>query len=149
MLGLFKTVFFIVLYPFRAIYNWFFRRRIQKIYEPQSPVISPQSVQQQNSNHHIVDFDQSWNSDWGSMDTEQNASKIEQYRSQLIRQRSEPKAEMAVENTNFFADMEPQNVRQAKVFVGSNSNQNTRNRLSVSNDDAYQPTQDTVSFIPF
>ena len=146
MIGLCKTVFFLVLSPFRAIYNWLFRRRIQKLYsEPPSP------ENQSKSSSHVVDFDQSWSNDWTS-DKDTNASKIDQYRQQLIRQRSESKSDQtgdAVANIDFFSDMEPQNVRQAKVFVGSsNANQQNLhvNRLSVSTDEAYQPAQDAVSF---
>jgi len=142
MLGIFKTILFLVLSPFRAIYNWLFRRRIQKLYsEPPSP------ENQAKSSSHVVDFDQSWSNDWTS-DKDTNASKIDQYRQQLIRQRSESKSDQtgdAVANIDFFSDMEPQNVRQAKVFVGSsNANQQNLhvNRLSVSTDEAYQPAQD-------
>ena len=151
MIGLCKTVFFLVLSPFRAIYNWLFRRRIQKLYsEPPSPENQSKSS---SSTHHVVDFDQSWGNDWTS-DNDTNASKIDQYRQQLIRQRSESKSDQTVEavaNVDFFSDMEPQNVRQAKVFVGSNNaNQNSHfNRLSVSTDEAYQPVQDAVSFLSF
>ena len=149
MLGIFKTILFLVLSPFRPIYNWLFRRRIQKLYsEPPSP------ENQSKSSSHVVDFDQSWSNDWTS-DKDTNASKIDQYRQQLIRQRSESKSDQtgdAVANIDFFSDMEPQNVRQAKVFVGSsNANQQNLhvNRLSVSTDEAYQPAQDAVSFFFF
>ena len=72
----------------------------------------------------------------------------EQYRRELIirqREKSESKTtdQATTENSaaaNFFADMEPQNVRQAKLFVGANSSkQDSKNRLSVSMDEAYQP----------
>ena len=150
MLGLFKTVLFLVLSPFRAIYNWLFRRRIQKLYsEPPSP-----ENNQSKSSSHVVDFDQSWSNDWNNSDKDTNVSKIDQYRQQLIRQRSESKSDQTgdvVANVDFFSDMEPQNVRQAKVFVGSNANQQNLhvNRLSVSTDEAYQPVQDAVSYIFF
>lgn len=140
MLSVFKTIFFLIISPFKAIYNWLFRRRLQKLYEPKTP---PPDPAEQNNAHHIVDFDQSWDNDWGANETENNVSKIEQYRSQLIRQRSESKSESAEREMNFFADMEPQSVRQAKVFVGTNSYQDSRSRLSVSNDQTYQPVADT------
>ena len=154
MLGLFKTVLFLVLLPFRAIYNWLFRRRIQKLYsEPPSP-----EKNQSKSSSHVVDFDQSWSNDWNNSDKDTNVSKIDQYRQQLIRQRSESKSDQTtgdgavVANVDFFSDMEPQNVRQAKVFIGSNAHdqQNLHvNRLSVSTDEAYQPVQDAVSYFFF
>jgi len=149
MLSVFKTIFFLIISPFRTLYNWLFRRRLQKLYEPSTPPDSANNVQpnSNNASHHIVDFDQSWsNNDWG-MENEamNNVSQTELYRNQLIRQRSESKSEPAPVETevNFFADMEPQSVRQAKVFVGSNPYPDNRSRLSVSNDEAYQPIPET------
>ena len=153
MLSVFKTIFFLIISPFRTLYNWLFRRRLQKLYEPSTPPDSANNVQpnSNNASHHIVDFDQSWsNNDWG-MENEamNNVSQTELYRNQLIRQRSESKSEPAPVETevNFFADMEPQSVRQAKVFVGSNPYPDNRSRLSVSNDEAYQPIPETVSLM--
>ena len=150
MLSVFKTIFFLIISPFRTVYNWLFRRRLQKLYEPSSPPNSANNIQpNDNTSHHIVDFDQSWsNNDWGGMENEANVSQTELYRNQLIRQRSESTSQPAssVEaEVNFFADMEPQSVRQAKVYVGSNSYSDNRSRLSVSNDEAYQPIPETVS----
>ena len=78
MLVLFKTVLFLVLLPFRAIYNWLFRRQIQKhnsepdMHHPKvenvlfwqkhvcSEPTSPENQSKSSSStHHVEDFDPS------------------------------------------------------------------------------------------
>jgi len=100
-----------------------------------------------SSEDHIVDFDQAWSNNWdteGEQNVNQNSSqitpvdKIEQYRSEICRQKSKPVDATEVEpDINFFAEMEPENIAQAKVFVGGNGSNNghlseRKNRLSVS-----------------
>jgi len=65
-------------------------------------------------------------------------NKIEQYRSEICRQKSQPVDATEVEpDINFFAEMEPENIAQAKIFVGGNGSNNghlseRKNRLSFS-----------------
>ena len=102
-------------------------------------LLSPEN----SSEDHIVDFDQAWSNNWdteGEQNVNQKSSqmnpvnKIEQYRSEICRQKSQPVDATEVEpDINFFAEMEPENIAQAKIFVGGNSHLSERkNRLSVS-----------------
>ena len=100
-----------------------------------------------SSEDHIVDFDQAWSNNWdteGEQNVNQKSSqinpvnKIEQYRSEICRQKSQPADATEVEpDINFFAEMEPENIAQAKIFVGGNASNNghlseRKNRLSFS-----------------
>ena len=100
-----------------------------------------------SSEDHIVDFDQAWSNNWdteGEQNVNQNSSqinpvnKIEQYRSEICRQKSQPVDATEIEpDVNFFAEMEPENIAQAKIFVGGNGSNNghlseRKNRLSFS-----------------
>ena len=131
MLNIIKTILLTILSPFKAIFALFCRKRFRKILEKTK---SEENLNQNNSQDHtILDFDQSWNKDFKLEDQNSNAAKIQQYRSQLYNRQKSENETLAQENSvNFFQDMEPENIRQAKIFVGKNQKM-SENRLSVSN----------------
>ena len=159
MLHIIKAFFCLLLSPFRALHNWCCKKRLRKYLLPtkvsEEDLIKPQKhndihekvglVSPNNpSEDHIVDFDQAWSNNWdteGEQNVNQKSSqinpvnKIEQYRSEICRQKSRPVDATEIEpDVNFFAEMEPENIAQAKIFVGGNgSNLSERkNRLSFS-----------------
>ena len=158
MLHIIKTIFCFLLSPFRALHNWCCKKRLRKYLLPTKVSEEDLIKAQHNDMHekvgllspdnssedHIVDFDQAWSNNWdteGEQNVNQKSSqinpvnKIEQYRSEICRQKSQPVDATEVEpDINFFAEMEPENIAQAKVFVGGNgSNLSERkNRLSFS-----------------
>ena len=152
MLGLFKSILFIILTPFRWLFNRFCKRRFRKLFHSKSEenIANVEKVSKVGD-HTVLDLDaeQSWSNDWPQED--EKAAKIEQYRRQLVSAKeSEAARDQAEDHVNFFADMEPQNVRQPKIFVGQAQHtfrQNSRNRLSISKDDASlePPLDDAVS----
>ena len=162
MLHIIKAFFCLLLSPFRALHNWCCKKRLRKYLLPTK--VSEEDLnkaQQHNDIHknvgvlspnnssedHIVDFDQAWSDNWdteGEQNVNQKSSqinpvnKIEQYRSEICRQKSQPVDATEVEpDINFFAEMEPENIAQAKIFVGGNGSNNghlseRKNRLSFS-----------------
>ena len=161
MFHIIKAIFCFLLSPFRALHNWCCKKRLRKYLLPtkvsEEDLIKPQHNDMHekvgllspdnSSEDHIVDFDQAWSNNWdteGEQNVNQNSSqitpvdKIEQYRSEICRQKSKPVDATEVEpDINFFAEMEPENIAQAKVFVGGNGSNNghlseRKNRLSVS-----------------
>merc|ERR1711935_107071 len=145
MLTILKTIFCFILSPFRAIFNFLCRKRFRKLLLPTkvSEVNLSAKSQENNSQNqgtpiqngnssdtHVVDFQfgQSWNDNWDdpngtdpNPNTVQELSpeeKIQQYRNEVCRQKSQPDPSEIEPDVNFFEDMEPDNVAQAKFFVG-------------------------------
>ena len=150
-----------ILSPFKSIYGFFCKKKCRKFLNQSNGESNVNPVSASNSqnysqegDHHVVNlqFEQSWDNDWTlENEADKTTNKIEQYRNQLkVEKQKSNNSENAEENpdVNFFVDMEPQNVRQAKVFVGQSANntQERRNRLSVSASDQVFEESDPVSF---
>jgi len=160
MLSILKTIFFMILSPFKSIYGFFCKKKCRKFLNQSNGESNVNPVSASNSqnysqegDHHVVNlqFEQSWDNDWTlENEADKTTNKIEQYRNQLkVEKQKSNNSENAEENpdVNFFVDMEPQNVRQAKVFVGQSANntQERRNRLSVSaSDQVFEESDPTL-----
>ena len=167
MLHILKTIFCFILSPFRAIFNCLCRKRFRKyllptkVCEDNKSQCCAKNVENSQSNFqngnnssdsHVVDFQfdsgETWNDNWDDTNTVKElspAEKIEQYRSELCRQKSQPAASEIEPDINFFEDMEPEKITQAKFFVGGGLS-DRKNRLSVSmNDHQIPQNNDPVS----
>lgn len=153
MLGIFKSILLTLLSPLRWFFNYFCKRRFRKLtYSKSEENLAPSCDVNNSRDHTVLDFDQqqSWNNDWNSEEDEK-AAKIEQYRRELVAASNKEDEIQGAEDVNFFADMEPQNVRQPKVFVGQQNKSDSKSRLSISIDDPSLscPPVDTVSLFFF
>ena len=83
-----------------------------------------------------MDFD--WQTDWDVKAKSETECKIEQYRNSRMNAK---KPEPGTGDPDFFSDMAPTSVRQAKVFVGTEKSETSLqrvNRLSVSYEEQIQ-----------
>ncbi len=156
MLHLLKSILLVILSPFKYIFDILCKKRFRKLFRSKSEenlTASPLNSNQvgQPQDHHVVNLEQNWDNDWAVEDTNSNAAKIQQYREQLYFSRQRSKTEEPVpeeSKVNFFADMEPEKISQAKVFVGSNSANrqmsDRRNRLSFSASEQVPELSDPV-----
>ena len=165
MLQVLKTIIIFILSPFRALFNYLCKKRFRKYLLPtkcEDPIVPNEKETNQDnrivnnsSDHHVVDFqfDQSWSNDWDNDNVKSNhiltpEDKIQEYRNQICRQKSQPDASETNADVNFFADMEPDNIAQAKIYVGSPKSgqlSERKNRLSVSTTEQYPENNDPVS----
>ena len=84
-----------------------------------------------------MDFD--WQTDWDVKAKSQTECKIEQYRNSRMMAKKETSPALGTGDPDFFSDMAPTSVRQAKVFVGTSETSLERvNRLSVSYEEQIQ-----------
>ena len=130
MLSLLKRIICAFLIPIKAVLSRFCPRKVST-----SPKID-ENHRYQNEPSHVVDFD--WQTDWDVKTKTKTECKIEQYRNNRIAKKSESEIPEKSGDPDFFADMAPTTVRQAKVFVGTNESQERVNRLSVSYDEQVQ-----------
>ena len=132
MLSLLKRIICAFLIPIKAVLSRFCPRKVST-----SPKID-ENHRYQNEPSHVVDFD--WQTDWDVKSKTKTECKIEQYRNNRIAKKSESELpeKSGGGDPDFFADMAPTTVRQAKVFVGTNPSSLEYNRLSVSYDEQGQ-----------
>ena len=84
-----------------------------------------------------MDFD--WQTDWDVKAKSQTECKIEEYRNSRMMAKKETSPAFGTGDPDFFSDMAPTSVRQAKVFVGTSETSLERvNRLSVSYEEQIQ-----------
>jgi hypothetical protein len=107
-------------------------------------------IQNTLNNDHVVDFGsssqplESWTDDWGD-----DFNK----KSHNGQTRPSKEKDSVEDDINFFVDMEPDNVRQARVYVGANRNndhrgRSDRNRLSVSTSEDVPAEAVRILFYP-
>ncbi len=169
MLGLLKSWILFILNGIKRMLGCCFGRRFRRLLrlssssEDQTTVSSfdAPSAMERSNNHVAVNLgndEQSWNewSDFGDTTAsggfDSNSRSHVSHHQQQQRwpqhpyrntQKSGQPPEDEAENVNFFLDMEPSGIRQAKVFVGPKS---TSNRLSASDSyEEYSPVGDQVA----
>merc|ERR1712062_302242 len=108
MMSILKRIICAILIPFKMVFYRFCPRKVSTSPENQ------QRYQNIKESSHVVDFD--WQTDWDVKAKSETECKIDQYRNSRMNAK---KPEPGTIDPDFFSDMAPTSVRQAKVFVGT------------------------------
>merc|ERR1712062_815087 len=133
MMSILKRIICAILIPFKMVFYRFCPRKVSTSPENQ------QRYQNIKESSHVVDFD--WQTDWDVKAKSQTECKIEEYRNSRMMAKKETSPALGTGDPDFFSDMAPTSVRQAKVFVGTERSETSLervNRLSVSYEEQIQ-----------
>ena len=131
-MSILKRIICAILIPFKMVFHRFCPRKVSTSPENQ------QRYQNIKESSHVVDFD--WQTDWDVKAKSETECKIEQYRNSRMNAKK-PDPALGTGDPDFFSDMAPTSVRQAKVFVGTEKSETSLqrvNRLSVSYEEQNQ-----------